>query len=106
VPFRRQGKIAPAPSFVEGQVAPYGFALYDMDEPLSGNSDVQISLKAPAPCAEGNLLWKPLSAKTLAVFAVGCEQQKPKDSFQFRLQLSAKSTETNTNPPPASPAEK
>lgn len=87
-PIRRTGRLPAAPGSVEGAVAPYGFAIYDLDTPLSDRSNVKVERLGESPCAEGTVLWKPLSPKSVAVFAVGCSQQRKTEQFRYRLSVS------------------
>lgn len=84
------------PAIMEGSVYPYAFALFDLPEELPQTAIVQVEpirkgLRRPdgsLPCSEtASVLWKPVTQKRIAVYAVGCEHETEQDRVYFRLSV-------------------
>ena len=91
---RSYGQIT-VPGTVEGKLVPYSFAPYTLEKNLGEQANVQVTvISAQGSCANGNgkALWKPLTPKMIAIYAVGCDQNSKEDTIQFRLTISEQPT--------------
>jgi len=84
------------PAIAEGDVYPYSFALFDLPEELPFSAVVSVEpvrqqRRRPDgsfPCSEtASVLWKPVTQKRIAVYAVGCEHETEQDRVHFRLSV-------------------
>lgn len=86
------------PASKEGELLPYSFATYALKEELPEDSLVKVELlskdsktKMSDSCASNaTILWKPLTSKALAVYAIGCEQKNADDKIPYRLSIFGK----------------
>lgn len=95
-PFAR---IDQFPAQLTGQLFPYSFVAIDLAqelppsslvivEPIQSVVDSPIDRPPARSCANSaSTLWKPVSAKRIAVYAVGCEPGGAKDIVHFRLRV-------------------
>lgn len=84
------------PAIMEGSVYPYAFALFDLPEELPPTAIVEVEalrkgVRRPdgsLPCSEtASVLWKPVTQKRIAIYAVGCEHETELDRVHFRLSV-------------------
>ena len=84
------------PAIMEGSVYPYAFALFDLPEELPPTAIVEVQpvrrgqrrADGTLPCSEtATVLWKPVTQRRIAVYAVGCEHETEQDRVQFRLSV-------------------
>lgn len=91
------------PAQVEGTVFPYSFAVIQLPKELPPSAIVEVNNPQLAEkvqegpsvtdsCAyKASVLWKPIDATRIAVYAVGCEHKSAADRVPFRLKVLDKS---------------
>lgn len=92
-------RIEQFPAVLEGAIFPYSFAAIDLArelpptavvtvDPIPTVVDAPVDQPPPQNCGNSSsTLWKPVSPKRIAVYAVGCEHKGAKDLVQFRLRI-------------------
>ncbi len=80
---------------LEGQLAPYSFLAIDLARELSPSIVIQaeripikgVSESGRSCSKEATVLWKPISPKRIALYAVGCDPVLPGEKIGFRLKI-------------------
>lgn len=96
--IRPYASIQSFPAQVEGSLYPYSFVAIDMAIPLPVTSIVKVEViphtnsitdeTSQNNCgSSANVLWKPITVKKIAIYAVGCEHQGKDDYVNFRLKI-------------------
>ena len=89
-------KLKLIPAIAEGQISPYSFAIIELPDALPATAIVEVELMRQGlrridgslPCSEtASVLWKPVTAKRIAVYSVGCEHTSELDRVHFRLSV-------------------
>lgn len=97
-PIKPLAKIDAFPAQLDGTLAPYSFVAIDLASALPPNSLVKVELLPPPlgisdenarqVCGiSSTILWKPVTPRRIAVYAVGCEYQSKADLVNFRLKV-------------------
>lgn len=78
------------PAELSGRLMPYSFLAVDL--PFALPSTAVVEVEAVRAGAQGcgltaSVLWKPVHATRIAVYAVGCEPRDQNDILQFRLRV-------------------
>ncbi|MGZ3694630.1 MAG: hypothetical protein ACXWQO_10645 [Bdellovibrionota bacterium] len=89
--------ISSFPANIDGWLYPYSFVAIDLAAELPDTAVVRVetlrganvneeSSSAPDSCSRtASALWKPVSKKRIAIYAVGCEPKSKADLLHFRL---------------------
>jgi hypothetical protein len=97
--IKAYARIEQFPAQLEGVVFPYSFAAVDLAqelpptalvtvEPIPHVVDAPVDQPPEQNCANSSsTLWKPVSPKRIAIYAIGCEHKSAKDIVQFRLRI-------------------
>ena len=94
-PLERAGTVGALPYIVDGELFPYSFALYELQEDLPPDASIRLEIlstgantNSDVPNCNDNLdlLWKPLPG-AIAIYGVGCRYGDKRDLLKYRLSI-------------------